>query len=197
MNEAEELTLLQPEPVKTTKSWGYLLSVLGVLLVFGGLAMLVWLVAGTNQDKSSETTPALPLKGNIAPDFSLPSLDGKNVQLSDFAGQVVVVNLWATWCPPCRAEMPMLNVYYEAFRDEGVTILAVNSEEDAATVKQFMQTHGFSMPVLLDSQSDVFALYQATGLPTTVVIDREGRIQYVHTGEITAKKLDAAIRPLL
>ena len=197
MNEAEELTLLQPEPVKTTKSWGYLLSVLGVLLVFGGLAMFVWLVAGTNQSKSSETTPALPLKGNIAPDFSLPSLDGKNVQLSDFAGQVVVVNLWATWCPPCRAEMPMLNVYYEAFRDEGVTILAVNSEEDAPTVKQFMQTHGFSMPVLLDSQSDVFALYQATGLPTTVVIDREGRIQHVHTGEITAKQLDAAIRPLL
>ncbi len=91
----------------------------------------------------------------------------------------------------------MINAYYQAHRDAGLTVLAVNSEEDATTVRQFIQTHGYGFPVLLDLQSDVSALYQVRGLPTTVVIDREGRIQYIHTGEITAKQMDAAVKPLL
>ena len=91
----------------------------------------------------------------------------------------------------------MINAYYEAHRHAGLTVLAVNSEEDAVTVRQFIQAHGYGFPVLLDLQSDVSALYQVRGLPTTVIIDRQGRVQYIQTGEITAKQLDAAVKPLL
>ena len=185
MNEAEELTLLQPEPVKMTKSWGYLLSVLGVLLVFGGLAMLVWLAMGTNQDKSSETTPALPLKGNIAPDFSLPSLDGKNVQLSDFAGQVVVVNLWATWCPPCRAETPVLRELDEAYRDQGLSIVGIAVQETTPdNVREYAERYGLEYPIAFDASAHIFDRYRVYALPTQVFIGPDGRVLGVVNGPL-------------
>ena len=197
MNRVKTFPSYQSQPLRETKSWAYLQILLAAILIVGALGMLVWLAINTGQNQEGGASANLAQQGEPAPDFTLPSISGDNVRLGDYAGQVVVVNLWATWCPPCKAEMPMINAYYQAHRDAGLTVLAVNSEEDATTVRQFIQTHGYGFPVLLDLQSDVSALYQVRGLPTTVVIDREGRIQYIHTGEITAKQLDAAVKPLL
>ena len=197
MNRVKTFSSYQSQPLRETKSWAYLQILLAAILIVGALGMLVWLAINTGQNQDGGASANLAQQGEPAPDFTLPSISGDNVRLGDYAGQVVVVNLWATWCPPCKAEMPMINAYYQAHRDAGLTVLAVNSEEDATTVRQFIQTHGYGFPVLLDLQSDVSALYQVRGLPTTVVIDREGRIQYIHTGEITAKQMDAAVKPLL
>lgn len=197
MNNVKKLTKFQSHPTQEANGWSYFQFSLAALLIVGGLGMLVYLAIGTGQSQTSGAPPALAQQGEVAPDFSLPSLDGNDVHLSDYAGQVVLVNLWATWCPPCKAEMPMINAYYEAHREAGLTVLAINSEEDAATVRQFIQAHGYRFPVLLDLESAVSDLYQIRGLPTTFIIDREGRIQYVQTGEISAKQLDAAVKPLL
>ncbi|MFN8442055.1 MAG: TlpA disulfide reductase family protein [Caldilineaceae bacterium] len=197
MNRAKTFTSYQSQPLRETKSWAYFQISLAAILFVGALGTLVWLAINTGQNQDGGAAANLAQQGEPAPDFALPSISGDSVHLSDYAGQVVVINLWATWCPPCKAEMPMINAYYEAHRDAGLAVLAVNSEEDATTVRQFIQAHGYGFPVLLDLQSDVSALYQVRGLPTTVVIDRQGRVQYIQTGEITAKQLEAAVKPLL
>jgi peroxiredoxin len=137
------------------------------------------------------------LQEQTAPDFTLTSLSGETVSLSDYTGQVVLVNTWATWCPPCKAEMPAINTFYETHKQEGFVVLAVNSKEDAQTVKTFIEANGFSFPVLLDTQAEVTNLYQVRGLPTSFIIDRDGFIQYVHVGEITTQQLETIVLPLL
>ena len=118
--------------------------------MLGGVGMLFWL--GQQQSSGSKAQaasgPAQPIE-QAAPNFSLPSLDSGNVALSDYSGQVVLVNLWATWCPPCKAEMPTINAFYEAHKDEEFVVLAINSQEQAPTVDAFIQAEGFSFPVLL------------------------------------------------
>ena len=133
----------------------------------------------------------------MAPGFSLPSLDGEITTLDDYKGQVVLINLWATWCPPCKAEMPTLNAYYQANKDKGFVVLAVNDQEDAITVNNFIETNGFDFPVLLDTQSQVLDTYNVRALPTTFVIDRNGVIRHVHMGEISRQQLEEIIGPLL
>lgn len=177
--------------------WSYLQFSVAVLLGVIALGVLVWWVTATGQSQSTPSAPAVPQLGEPALGFSLSSLSGDTIRLSDYKGQVVVVNLWATWCPPCRAEMPMIHAYYQAHKEAGLTVLAVNDAEDAATVKRFIEVQGYQFPVVLDTQSAVSALYDVRGLPTTLIIDREGRLQYVHTGEISAKQLDTMIKPLL
>jgi len=110
---------------------------------------------------------------------------------------VILVNTWATWCPPCKAEMPAINKFYEAHQNDGLVVLAINSQEDVATVQQFINVQGFTFPVLLDTQASVINQYKVRGLPTTFIIDRDGVIRYVHTGAITQQQLEDVIGPLL
>jgi cytochrome c biogenesis protein CcmG, thiol:disulfide interchange protein DsbE len=141
--------------------------------------------------------PALAQQGGTATNFTLPSLDGGDIALADYDGDVVIMNFWATWCPPCRAEMPALNRFYEAHRDEGLVILAINEQEDVGTVRPFIQTNNLSFPVLLDSQGRVAQQYTTRSFPTTFIIDRDGVIQHVQTGEISEHELEAIVLPLL
>jgi peroxiredoxin len=181
--------------VKPNKTWLYVNLVVAVVLILAGIGMLFWLGQQSAAGAGDNSSPAQV--GQTASDFHLSSLDGEPVALSDYRGQVVVVNLWATWCPPCKAEMPAINTFYKAYRDEGFVVLAVNSQEDAATVQTFIQANGFSFPVLLDQQAEVINRYQVRGLPTTFIIDRDGIIRYVHTGAITENQLERIIKPLL
>jgi len=111
-----------------------------------------------------------------APDFSLPTLEGQTVTLSALRGQVVFLNFWATWCPPCREEMPSIERLHRAFKDQGLVVLAVDVDEGAGVVARFVKDFRLSFPVLLDTGSAVTPRYGVVGLPTTILVDRRGRI---------------------
>ena len=109
-------------------------------------------------------------------DFTLPLLSGENASLSSYKGKVVILNFWATWCPPCRAEMPSMETLYQRFKNQGLEILAVDLGESARTVRQFIQDHNYTFPVMLDSNSRIGSLYGIQSIPTSFIIDREGKI---------------------
>ncbi|NMD68939.1 redoxin domain-containing protein [Bacillus sp. DNRA2] len=134
--------------------------------------------------------------GNLAPDFQLESVTGNAVKLSDMRGKTVIVNFWATWCPPCKAEMPHIVEFYEEYRKDGVEILAVNlttSEKNPKHINQFMEDYGISFPVLLDVNGVVADTYQAMTIPTSYVIDPSGKIVQKITGPVDKEKLKKLI----
>jgi peroxiredoxin len=117
-----------------------------------------------------------------APDFTLRSAEGPAVRLQEQRGRVVMVNFWATWCGPCRQEMPHLNRLYGKYRDAGFTLLGVNIDEDQAKAVSLAARLGLQFPVLLDTDKKVSRLYDLSTMPSTVLIDRDGRMRYVHLG---------------
>lgn len=117
-----------------------------------------------------------------APDFSLEDMDGEVYRLSDFRGQPVIVNFWATWCPPCRKEMPSMQRAWEQLREEGVEMLAINVGETPDTVFRFTADYPVEFPLLLDLDSAVTEAWPIRGLPSTFVVDPEGRIAYQAIG---------------
>jgi peroxiredoxin len=137
--------------------------------------------------------------GARAPDFTLRSSDGRNVRLEELRGQVVLVNFWATWCGPCREEMPKLNALYAKYRNSGVVLLGVNIDDDPNTALATAGKLGVSFPVLLDTDKKVSKLYDLSTMPSTVVIDRDGKLRYVHRGyrEGTESEYEQTIRGLL
>jgi thiol-disulfide isomerase/thioredoxin len=109
-------------------------------------------------------------------DFTLPLLDGENVTLSSLKGKVVLLNFWATWCPPCREEMPSMEVLYQRYKDLEFEMLAVNLREDTNTIRQFMERNGFTFPVPLDQYGRVGSVYGIRSIPTTLIINKDGII---------------------
>lgn len=115
--------------------------------------------------------------GFLAPEFTVRSLDGRRVRLSDFKGRVVVLNLWATWCAPCRVEMPSIENLYRRFRSEGLAVLAVSLDKgDVQKVRDFAAEYRLSFPVVIDADGEVESRYQTLTIPTTFVIDKHGRV---------------------
>ncbi|NHM28516.1 TlpA family protein disulfide reductase [Desulfofundulus sp. TPOSR] len=136
--------------------------------------------------------------GQRAPDFTLTTTGGKEVSLSNFRGRPVVLNFWATWCPPCREEMPAIQSFYEK-RGREIQVLAVNltaSEKSAAHVKDFLKAGGFTFPVLLDTRNTAAQEYLVRAIPTTFFIDREGIIRAKHTGPMTLEMLEKAVEKI-
>ncbi|GIK34592.1 MAG: hypothetical protein AMXMBFR45_11280 [Gammaproteobacteria bacterium] len=125
--------------------------------------------------------PAAPASAP-APEFSLPARSGGDVSLSSLRGQVVLVNFWATWCGPCRKEMPLLEQIYQRYKGLGFTLLAVNVEEDSGGADQWLRDTPVSFPVLFDRDNRVSKLYQVTAMPSTVIIDRKGQVRFIHYG---------------
>jgi peroxiredoxin len=117
-----------------------------------------------------------PRAGQAAPDFTLQALDGQRYRLEDLRGKVVFVNLWATWCPPCREEMPSMVRFYERFRARGVEILAVSEDTDGDALRKFVERYQVTFPVLRDENKRVYQLYRATGVPETHLINQRGAI---------------------
>jgi peroxiredoxin len=113
----------------------------------------------------------------LAPEFALSDLEGTAQRLADFRGNVVLLNFWATWCPPCRAEMPSMETLYQAYKEQGFIILAVSSDvQGAAVVQPFMAQYRLSFPSLLDTTGQVHALYGVRSIPTSYLLDRHGRV---------------------
>ncbi len=117
-----------------------------------------------------------------APDFTLKGADGRNLRLQEQRGQVVLVNFWASWCGPCKQEMPHLGRLYDKYKSSGFTLLAVNIDDDAGHGLATAVKWGLKFPVLLDSQKAVTRLYDLGAMPSTVLIDRDGRVRYLHRG---------------
>ena len=172
--------------------------IFAISLMVAGVGTLIWMGFKSASDKQySQEPPALMQKGNQALDFELAALDGSNIALSDYQGQIIIMNMWATWCPPCRAEMPGLERFYQTYKSDGVVVLAVNGQEPESTVRPFIAANNFTFPVLLDVDGTVGRQYATHSFPTTFVIDRNGRIQHVKVGEITAAELEQIVTPLL
>ena len=122
------------------------------------------------------------LAGQPAPDFVLKSASGENLRLSEYRGDVVMINFWATWCGPCRQEMPLLDELYSRYQRVGFNLLGVNIDADSARAMEMIDELGVTFPVLFDSRKEVSKLYDVEAMPVTVLVDREGRIRHVHHG---------------
>ncbi|GAC1693573.1 MAG: hypothetical protein PVS2B3_03040 [Steroidobacteraceae bacterium] len=118
--------------------------------------------------------------GAPAPQFSLASRDGRNVSLAQYKGQVVMLNFWASWCGPCRQEMPLLESIYKKYNKLGFTMLGVNVESDSNAANAWLKETPVSFPILYDKESQVSKLYDVAGMPTTVIIDRAGKVRLIH-----------------
>jgi peroxiredoxin len=135
--------------------------------------------------------------GNTAPDFSASTLDGGSTSLSSYRGQVVLLNFWATWCPPCRTEMPDMQAFYQEYQAQGVIVLAVNVQEDGGTVNNLRNEYGLTFPILLDGSGQVKDAYNARALPKTYFIDRGGVIRQIQIGDMSRQQMVDAVTPLL
>ncbi len=128
------------------------------------------------------TGAAAALTAGLAPDFTLHSVSGPNLRLKEQRGQVVMLNFWASWCGPCKQEMPHLNRLYEKYHASGFQLLGVNVDDDARNAAGASTSLGVRFPVLLDTEKKVSRLYDLSTMPSTVLIDRDGRVRYVHRG---------------
>ena len=122
------------------------------------------------------------LEGQPAPDFALKSSTGENMRLSEYRGDVVMINFWATWCGPCRQEMPLLDELYERYSRVGFNLLGVNIDDDSRRAMQMIEELGVDFPVLFDATKRVSEMYDVDAMPVTVIVDREGTVRYVHQG---------------
>ena len=156
------------------------LVVIGAAII-GGL--WIWASAVPAEATTGGLIPS-PREGFLAPDFTLESLSGEQISLSDLRGKAIVLNLWASWCPPCRAEMPALQRVYQENHERGLEVLAVNmtAQDNITAVEDFVQEFNLTFPILLDASGEVGNAYLMRALPTTFFIDQEGIIQRVIVG---------------
>ena len=149
-----------------------------IVIIFAVIILLQEKDSLFNPTPRSRLQPGLP-----APDFVFPGLDGKMVSLADYKGKVVFLNIWATWCPPCREEMPSMENLYKELRGEDFEILAVSIDTSGAkVVAPFVKEYHLSFPILLDPKGATKSLYGTTGVPESFIINKEGRIEQIIIG---------------
>jgi len=129
---------------------------------------------------SSLASPGLT--GQTAPDFVLRSSTGENLRLSEYRGDVVMINFWATWCGPCRQEMPLLDELYGRYQRVGFSLLGVNIDDDSRRAMAMVKELGVRFPVLFDEEKKVSKLYEVEAMPMTILLDREGTVRHIHYG---------------
>ena len=153
---------------------------------------LAWIFVSADRSETSTAgqIPA-PQQGFLAPDFELKTLTGESVKLSDLRGQAVLVNLWATWCPPCRAEMQSIETVYNEYKDQGFVVLAVNMtyQDNQTDIMPFVDQEGLTFPILLDETGAMANAYQLQSLPSSYFIGRDGIIREVVIGGPMAEAL--------
>ena len=183
-----------PRPRKDYRSLIYI--AIGVFLVAAaGLYLLSFYADRTMDDGALSAVPATA--NYPAPELALTDLDGNPVALSDHIGQVVLVNNWASWCPPCQAEMPDLQAYYAEHADEGFIVIGIDAGEPEATVRTFVEQYSLTFPIWLDLRMEALYVFQNPDLPSSYVIDREGTVRRHWTGQISIRMLDRYVTPLI
>lgn len=160
--------------------------IIPLILIFLAVALFFFLkpatqqIDSTSQSLNSETSPLLTTLNPAiaAPDFTLTDMDGETHSLASYKGKPVIINFWATWCPPCRAELPSMNRAWKKIKDEGIEMLAVNVGEDEDTIFAFMGNYPIDFTVLLDESGKIINNWPIKGLPTTFVLDKDGKLVY-------------------
>jgi peroxiredoxin len=167
-----------------------------------GLALLAlccaMLAIGCTSDGETTSAPQAPPelglnKGQLAPHLQLESLDGREIRLSDYRGQVVLINFWTTWCIYCRTEFPLIQEAYARNQEQGFVVLAINVQELSETAQAYVQEQGLTFPILLDLHGEMSDRYRANNLPTSYVIDREGVIALKKVGALDRATLDRVL----
>ena len=158
------------------------------------LGMAVMLMIVLLNACGGDTASGKPEK---AKDFTLKNLAGEEVSLSRFQGQPVMINFWASWCNPCRDELPLIETMYEKFQDQGFVVVAVNSGESAGAVQAFATEQGLTFPILLDEDMKITALYRVRGLPVSVFVDTQGMITNQHVGMLEEKNLGDYLKEII
>ncbi|MBK7456043.1 MAG: TlpA family protein disulfide reductase [Anaerolineales bacterium] len=176
-----------------------LMFILGIGLVLIGLASLLILQgAKTGQASQSISNSVIPVAVNYpAPELSLQNVDGKSEALIDYRDQVVLVNNWATWCPPCKAEIPTLQAYYETHTMDGFVIIGIDAGEPQSEVLKFVQEHNMTYPVWFDLKNTAMNAFKNQSLPSSFVIDRKGIVRLAWVGEISGEVLEKYVTPLI
>jgi len=171
----------------------------GVGLIVVGAALSAILQNADNASASETAARSVvPMAVEFpAPKLALENVNGASESLEDFHGQVVLLNNWATWCPPCKAEMPSLQKYYEAHRKDGFVIVAVSAGDGKSDVEQFSQSYGLTFHVWLDPNGAALNAFRNGNLPNSYVIDRDGMVRYAWTGEISYEMLEKYITPVI
>lgn len=152
------------------------------ILLLLGAAVAYTLYANFTKDEVQKVEV-----GKKAPDFVLTDLSGEKHQLSDYEGEGVLLNFWATWCKPCEKEMPYLNNQYQAYKDQGVHVIAVNIGESNVAVSDFSKRYDLQFPIVTDKDSQVMTAYGVDPLPITFLIDKQGNVVEIHKGQIIAE----------
>jgi peroxiredoxin len=174
-----------------------------VLLIIGSglilIAVAVFLAIPRAQAEVQQTErSAIPLEVNFpAPEVKLTDLENKPVAFTDYQGQVILYNAWATWCPPCKEEMPTLEAYYQAHKGQGFAVIAIEDGEPVAEVAAFVKDYGLSFPVWPDPKSSAAIAFKTNSLPTSFVIDRQGTVRLTWTGAITRAVLEKYVTPII
>lgn len=164
--------------------------------------LLTWLVRQRASAQIEKPTPATPKSigvyaGAIAPDFTVNGMDGAEQSLAALRGKVVLVNFWATWCVPCRQEMPAIQAAYDAHKDEGFAVVGIDERESSDDVRAYAGELGLRFPLFLDADGKVGHQYRVFGLPTSVFVGRDGVIRQVTIGEMDLASLDANLKKML
>lgn len=176
----------------------WMFSVGAGLLLIGSAIFLSWLQPTEEVSSAASQYSTIPLEVNYpAPEINLTDLSSNNVNLKENQNKIVLVNNWATWCPPCKAEMPTLQAYYEAHKEDGFIIIAIESGESLAEVSDFVKEYAISFPVWIDGNGVALEAFGNWNLPSSYVIDRDGNVRLTWTGEISQSMLDKYVTPLL
>ena len=172
------------DSTQPTKSAALARWILVIGATFAALALaFLWIARSlTSESADGGARAQAPPVEYPVPDFRLASLDGGTLGPPDFEGKAVIIDFWATWCGPCKIQAKMLEKMHEEVDGQHVQFLAINLGEDLETVKRYVEATPFSYSVLLDPQEELSARYQIYGLPTLMVVDREGRVSYMRTG---------------
>ena len=189
MDDNYEPLLEDPLPVRPRPAAGILVIVGVALVLFAGITLAV--------RSSLAVVIQPPVPGQNMSDLPLTTLDGRSAHLSDYRGRTVLINTWATWCPPCRAEMPYLETYYQQHQHDGFVILAINAGESPATASSFITDNQVTFPVFVDPEEHLMDELHISDYPTSIVVGKDGKVKGVHVGLFTQQALEAEVSPYL